>query len=194
MKFNIIIILISFPIYLNEEEYIPLEIYSTYNIKPIINNSYKISLNIEKIKTNNIINLDYSCPKKIYSYLITYYWSEDDYKNIKIISNKTKNKCYGRNIIDIGKREFTLNCLTQKNNTIYKSLIIEINTTKLINEYIIISHKKITTSTKTIILIVSIFIIFFAVIIIGIILSNKRKKKNMYFDYFLEEGINDPIN
>ena len=175
MKFKIFILLISFSIYLNEEEYIPLDIYSTYIIKPIIKDLYKLSLNIEKIETNNIINLDYSSPKKIYVRFINYYWSEDNYKNIKVISNKTENKCNGRNLINIGKREFTINCLTQKNNSLYKSLIIEINTTNRINQYFIISHKKITTSAKTILIIAFIFFII-TIIIIGVIFSKKKRK------------------
>ena len=187
MKFKIFILLISFSIYLNEEEYIPLDIYSTYIIKPIIKDLYKLSLDIEKIETNNIINLDYSSPKKIYVRFINYYWSEDNYKNIKVISNKTENKCNGRNLINIGKREFTINCLTQKNNSLYKSLIIEINTTSVMNEYFIISHKKITTTTKTILIIVFIFIFIFT-IIIGVIFS-KKKKKNINLDYYLEDGV-----
>ena len=189
MNIKTFILLISFSIYLNVEEYIPLEIYSTYIIKPITKNLYKLALNIENIKTKNIINLDYSSPKKIYSRLINYYWSEDNYKNIKVISNKTKNKCDGVNLINIGKKEFTINCLTQKNNSLYKSLIIEINTTNRINQYFIISHKKITTSAKTILIIAFIFFVI-TIIIIGVIFS-KKKKKNITFDYYLEESIND---
>ena len=174
-QFFLFLLIIIITIKFSLANYYPIEKYSSKEIE-IQEKKYNFSLNIKDFKIGETIYLKIKCEIKIKEKDIIYYWSQDNFQNIKNVSlNSSKNSCSRfTSHYSLGSKSIYINYCYVNKELDYNSLIIQIETYYRGN--LTITNTKYNTISLILIIVFSSLFFLFILIMVIIIICRKKNR------------------